>query len=334
LIVVSKRAFILDVYTGDKLKHYTSLFSIVWATAPIVAPFLGGFLHHYFGWRSNFYFLGSATLTLIVLELIYSGETNQAFHPFNVKSLLRAYADKLSTPDFVVSLVILGLAYSMVIMYNMASPFIIEKVFHQSAVVTGNVALLSGVGILIGGLISKATIQKSIVDKMSVAGIALFTLAITLTIAMNYFPVLGVMIGIVVLLHIASGFTFNTFYAYAFSRFSTHAGIVSGLTGGGLFIITSLISYSLVGLLEVRTPVLLGVGYMIISMLMVGSFFLFVLLKEKASSQFAVHGSQLRIGSTELTVSGSQLKVDSSRLTVHGSQLKTSGNLELITERE
>jgi len=44
LIVVSKRAYFVDIYSGDKLKHYVSLFSIIWATAPIVAPFLGGYL--------------------------------------------------------------------------------------------------------------------------------------------------------------------------------------------------------------------------------------------------------------------------------------------------
>ena len=30
-IVVSKRAYFIDTYSGDKLKHYTSLFSIIWA---------------------------------------------------------------------------------------------------------------------------------------------------------------------------------------------------------------------------------------------------------------------------------------------------------------
>lgn len=38
LIVVGKRAYFIDTYSGEKLKHYTSLFSIIWATAPIIAP--------------------------------------------------------------------------------------------------------------------------------------------------------------------------------------------------------------------------------------------------------------------------------------------------------
>ena len=58
-IVVAKRAYFLDTFTGDKLKSYTSLFSIVWATAPIVAPFLGGYLQELWGWRSIFFFWGA-----------------------------------------------------------------------------------------------------------------------------------------------------------------------------------------------------------------------------------------------------------------------------------
>lgn len=281
LIVVSKRAFILDVHSGERLKHYTSLFSIIWAMAPIVAPFLGGFLHHYFGWQSNFYFLGLATVALIALELRYSGETIKEFHTFNFKSLLHAYGNKLSTPDFALTLVILGLSYSMVMLYNLASPFIIEQVFHQSAVVTGNTALLSGIAILVGGLVSKATLQKEITSKMKVAGPLLMFLPLALIAGMVYSPSLSGMIASVFLLHVVSGFTFNTFYAYAIGRFSTHAGIVSGLTGGGLYIITSIVSYTLAGALRIQSPLMLGVGYAIIATLIIGSFFLFAHFKQR-----------------------------------------------------
>ena len=74
-IVVSKRAYFIDIYSGEKLKHYVSLFSIIWASAPIVAPFIGGFLQAAFGWESNFYFLGIFTLVILVFDLIFGGES-------------------------------------------------------------------------------------------------------------------------------------------------------------------------------------------------------------------------------------------------------------------
>jgi MFS family permease len=33
LIVVGKRAYFVDIYSGEKLKHYTSLVVIIWSTA-------------------------------------------------------------------------------------------------------------------------------------------------------------------------------------------------------------------------------------------------------------------------------------------------------------
>lgn len=61
-IVIAKRAYFVDLFSGAKLKGYISSFSIIWACAPIMAPFLGGYLQSAFGWRSNFYFLGGLFL--------------------------------------------------------------------------------------------------------------------------------------------------------------------------------------------------------------------------------------------------------------------------------
>lgn len=276
MIVVSKRAYFIDLYAGDQLKHYTSLFSIIWATAPIIAPFLGGLLQHYFGWQSNFYFLGGVTLVLLVLELVYSGETLETFKPFGIRPLLTTYSSVLNKPDYTLSLVILGLSFSMIMLFNMTSPFIIEKVFHQSAVVTGNSALLSGVAVLAGGLLSKFFINRTINDKVWVAGPLLFSLAALATGVMAFMPNLIVMMTMVVLLNIVSGFLFNTFYTYALGRFSSNAGIVSGITGGGTYIMTSVFSYTIVNALHIQNVVWFALGYWLIASLIGIALILFV----------------------------------------------------------
>jgi hypothetical protein len=65
----------------------------------------------------------------------------------------------------------------------------------------------------------------------------------------------------------ASGFTFNTFYTFALGRFSSHAGIVSGITGGGTYIITSILSYAIVTILQVQDLIMLGVAYLTLAIL-------------------------------------------------------------------
>jgi MFS transporter, DHA1 family, multidrug resistance protein len=284
LIVVSKRAFFIDTYSGSQLKHYTSLFSIMWATAPIIAPFAGGFLQHYLGWESNFYFLASVTLIILLLELVYSGETLKAPQPFKPKQLLSAYTSKLKTPDFVVSLVILGASFSIVIVYNMTSPFIIQHTFHQSAVTIGNCSLLSGLAIMAGGLLSKRFINRSLSSKMMIAGPSFFLLSNLMVIVMHYDPSFIAMMTLIILLHVAGGFTFNSFYTFALGRFSSNAGILSGIVGGGTYILTSIFSYTVVSTLQVRDPLSLSLAYLSFAVLIGSTFIVFAFLQKQRFS--------------------------------------------------
>ncbi|RZM01534.1 MAG: MFS transporter, partial [Pedobacter sp.] len=100
IIMVSKRSLFIDAFTGDKQKHYTSLLSVVWSSAPVIAPFLGGYLQHSFEWRANFYFLAIYAFVMLVLELRYSGETLKEMKSFHLSSVANTYKKMISTPDF------------------------------------------------------------------------------------------------------------------------------------------------------------------------------------------------------------------------------------------
>jgi DHA1 family bicyclomycin/chloramphenicol resistance-like MFS transporter len=258
LIVVGKRAFFVDMYSGEKLKHYTSLFIIIWSTAPILAPFIGGYLQSIFGWHSSFYFLGGLAIVFLILEIFFSGESLKHFHPFKAKPILDVYANMLRTGDFALGLVIIGCCYGLVVMYGMASPFIIERVFKFSPVITGYSSLLSGVAIMIGGTIAKALIKVPIPKKIPVAillmGVFSGLMILTATIYTNIY----VMIGLTICLHTTGGFIFNIIYGYCLGRFSKNAGTAAGLTGGGMYIVSSMISYGLISLYGIRNQAILG----------------------------------------------------------------------------
>ena len=275
LIVVGKRAYFVDIYSGEKLKHYTSMFSIIWATAPIAAPFLGGYLQASFGWSSNFYFLGIATLILFVLELKYGGESLKTFHPFKMEPILKVYGSMIRTPDFVLGLVIIALCYSIVIVYGMTSPFIIEHVFHQSPVVTGYCSLLSGLSLMAGGIISKSLINrpfsKKIVTALVVQGVAIAGMLSTSGYSANLYTLMA----FIIVIHMVSGFIFNNLFAYCLGRFQKNAGIASGITGGSLYVITSFISYTIANVLTIKTQALLAEAYIVMALVLWGAFALF-----------------------------------------------------------
>ena len=289
-IVVAKRAYFLDTFTGDKLRSYTSMFSIVWATAPIIAPFLGGYLQELFGWQSNFYFLGWMTLLILGLTYYYGGESAASLAPFRPAAILRVYGEMLRTGDFVLSLVINALAYAMLLVFGMSSPFIIEQVFHFSPVVTGYSALLSGAALMTGGIISKSMLRRPLDRKIKVATGLQTLLALAMIVSFRWLGAggIGAMLVFVALIHLLGGFVFNNLFAYALGRFTSHGGIVSGLTGGGNYVITSIFSYGAVGLLAIKSPAVLGVAYLLLAVLSGLAFGLFQRVRAGAVKAAAV----------------------------------------------
>lgn len=274
-IIIGKRAYFMDTFQGEKLKHYTSMFSIVWASAPIIAPFLGGYFQTAWGWQSNFYFLGILSLFILVFEQIYSGETLKVRHPFNFKAIAGVYQMMFKAADFTYALIIVALSYSMLVVFGMTSPFLIEKVFGFTPVISGYSALLSGIALMSGGIISKTMLHKPLAGKLRTAA-ALQVLAALLMIAVvRIWPNIYTMMVFVVILHMLSGFVFNNLFAYCLGRFTKNAGVSSGVTGGGNYVITSFFSYTITGILHITVPALLGVAYLVFAVLFVITFFLF-----------------------------------------------------------
>lgn len=275
-MVVSKRAFIVDLYTGEKLRHYLSIFTIIWSTGPIVAPFIGGYLEVNFGWSSNFYFIGGFGAVLLALELIFSGETIKHTTPFHPVKILSVYTGMIRTGSFTLGIVMLGLAYSMVMVYNMSGPFIIEHYFNLSPVITGYCSLFLGFAWMAGGFIGKGMINKPFIRKMNVNVALQFIAALALLLLFLLFGRLWTILVFAFLVHVGAGFTYNNYFTFCLQRFPRNAGIASGLTGGLCYVIVSILSYSLIYLLPAKDGINLSFSY--ISLILMGALVMYRVL--------------------------------------------------------
>jgi MFS transporter, DHA1 family, multidrug resistance protein len=276
VIVVGKRSFFVDMYSGEQLKKYTSLFSVIWAIGPIVAPFLGGFFQTTWGWTSNFIFLGFFSFVFFLIEVLIGGESQKIAQRFSVKQILGSYGNMIRTVDFTAGLIILGLAYAMILLYGMASPFLIEHKLHLSPTVTGYCALFSGISVLTGGTLSRILIKKPFVKKLILASsLQLVTVALLITLTF-YYQSLPTLLLYVFLLHSTGGFIFNNLMSYTLIRFPQYAGKAAGLVGGGFAVVTSILSSILVNTLTITNQTVLGVAY---GVLAIGTFLLIVKTK-------------------------------------------------------
>lgn len=280
-IVVCKRSFFIDVYTGEKRKHYTSMLTVVWATAPILAPFLGGYLQEYVGWRANFYLLFFYGIIMLLLEIRYSGETIKIRQPFDFKSIIKVYKMLLSHVDFTVGIILLGFSYTMVMVFGMSIPFIVEHSYHLSPIVSGYSALLSGVAIFLGGISGKLLINRPFYQKLFVANMIQMITALLMFLSANLSIGLPGLLLFVFIIHLCQGFTYNVYFTYCITRFPENAGTSSGIASGVCYIIFSFLSYLIANFLNVQDQSGLSISYMFC----IGAILLLLLIFKPALSR-------------------------------------------------
>ncbi len=278
--VVAKRAFFVDVYEGEERKHYLSIMTIVWSVGPIIAPFIGGYLQKSFGWQSNFYVLAGYSLLLLILELLFSGETLKKRNPFHFEFLIKEYSSMFKAKDFFYGMIMCGLSYSMIMFFNLCGSFIIEHKMGYSEVVAGYVSLILGFAWMTGGFLGKALINKPFIPKIRKANFIQLLLIVIMFTASYFSNNIYSLVAFAFLIHVTAGFIFNNYFSYCIGRFPNSAGIAGGLTGGVAFIITSAISYGIVAVIRPQIQLQVAEGYFVLGLL--GLFILSMIKWRKA----------------------------------------------------
>lgn len=238
-LVVATRAIFMDIYDEEKRKYYLSYFTIVWSCGPILAPFLGGYLEKLFNWHANFYFLAGYALLLLILDILFSGESLPEKKKFNLTETVSLYKVMLSDKKFITGTTILGLSYSIVMIFNIAGPFLIENVFNHNSVVIGYCTLILGFSWMLGGVIGKRRMHLDLKPKALHPSLVQVTLILVLLATTLFIENLPVLMFFLFLIHICSGTLFNNFFISTMLQFPNNAGTAGGLMGGLVYVLTS-----------------------------------------------------------------------------------------------
>jgi MFS family permease len=287
MIVIAKRAYFVDVYEGAQLKHYLSMFTIIWSAGPIVAPFLGGYFQHTFGWQSNFYFLAVLASIIAVLELLYSGETIRHRTAFRLKKIAAIYVEMIKATTFSLGILMLTFAYSMVIMYNMTGPFIIEHHFKFTPVVAGYCSLILGLAWMAGGFIGKALINRPFFGKLFINILMQLIVVVLMIVTAKFMNDVYVMMFFAFVIHVGAGFTYNNYFTYCLSRFPKNAGMSGGFTGGMVYVLLSLLTYVVVAGIPAKDQLNLSYSYLVFILLSVVIMLVLVGVRRKQAPAIA-----------------------------------------------
>ncbi len=122
--VVISRAIIRDMCPPDEAQRLMSQVTIFFGVAPAIAPVLGGFLFVHLGWHSIFWLLVGVGVLLFGINLRYLPETlhaddRQSFAP---GPLMRAYAEMVRNPRFVLLVFASGVPFNGMFLYVLSAP--------------------------------------------------------------------------------------------------------------------------------------------------------------------------------------------------------------------
>jgi len=286
VLVVATRAIFVDIYDSERVKHYLSYFTIVWSCGPILAPFLGGYLEKLFNWHANFYFLAFYAGFLFLFEWFFSEESLPEKKKLNLSENIGLYKMMLRNKIFMLGIFILGLSYSIVMLFNITGPFIIENTFHFTPVVIGYCTLILGFSWMIGGFIGKRRLTLEFKPRILQPIILQLFLIISL-IGISYFAEsLFIMIPFAFFIHICSGILFTSFFTTSMLYFPKNAGTAGGLMGGLVYVITSVTSFIISVSGTVTEQKGLSWRYLIIACLLLGIILIMnqAVKKEKAEN--------------------------------------------------
>jgi MFS family permease len=223
---------------------------------------------------------------ILLLELIFSGETIKQRMEFNLRKIATIYIDMIKTTSFTLGIVILGLSYGMVMIYNMTGPFIIEHQLGLTPIVAGYCSLILGGAVMLGGLISKITLHKPFKAKLSINLAVQSLFCLTMFLSLNFVANIYSLVFFAFVIHACSGFSFNTFFTFCLSRFPKNAGIAGGLTGGINYVIVSILSYLVISLIPAKDELNLTYSYAIlIGLTLVTLFAIFKVAKQNTEGE-------------------------------------------------
>lgn len=281
ILVVATRAIFMDIYEEQQRIHYLSYFTVVWSCGPILAPFLGGYLDALFSWQANFYFLALYACILLILDLLISGESIPEKKKFRVNETLQVYKMMLSNTHFITGILILGMSYSIVMVFNIAGPFLIENTFKQNSIVIGYCTLILGFSWMLGGIIGKKRMHVPFQARVMRPIYTQLTLILLLLGVSYYMENLYLLMFGLFFIHICSGTLFNNFFTATMLTFPNNSGTAGGLMGGLTYVITSFTSFLISSSGAIDTQFQLSARYLVLISCLLGIIFYVVHLNKK-----------------------------------------------------
>lgn len=237
---VIARAIFADVLEPHELISFGTLIGTMLGLGPVFGPLIGGYLQYFFGWQAGFYFFAIVTSIIFSLVFFIVPETHINRQPLKIKTIKHNLSEVLTNQLFMSLVILMGLAYSLIIVFNTLGPFLIQDTLNYSPVFFGHLALSLGIVFLASTFICRFLLKKyQAIRLLSILINSLLLLGlIFLILALNIKTNILIIAIISAIMFFSTGFIFPMSMGKGMSLFKH----ISGTAGATMYLINMLIT--------------------------------------------------------------------------------------------
>lgn len=243
IVVVNAAASVRDRFHGKEAAKVFSLMGMVRSLAPMVAPFIGAFIIHFYSWKAVFVFL--TVYSLIVAFLVYK-DLEESF-TYVKQNVFNSFKIVLSNYDAVKYMLVLGLSFGGFFILISKSSFIYIEHYGIS---TDYFPFFFGVNFVV--LMALIRVNVSLLKSFTTKQIVKFALLVQIVsgglFLLNHESISLVFTVVLIACYMGvMAFVFGNCLALAIEFFPKNAGVASSVIGVlqfGLGAIVSSISLS------------------------------------------------------------------------------------------
>jgi DHA1 family bicyclomycin/chloramphenicol resistance-like MFS transporter len=230
---VLSRAIARDLFTGAALGRAMALIMIAMAAAPGFSPLLGGALDHYFGWRSEFAFIGLFAAIGAISYHAVLGETHRSTRiPLNPRAIAMNYLGLVGDRRFLVPAATVSLIMGgLFAMFAAAPRVLIEGLgftpIQLGLFFAGTVMIVFAAGMLATRLAPRFGLDRAIRGGL----VAAATGSIAILLVSMFHPAFLPFLGAMCVFLLGMGIVNPLGTAQALSPFGEKAGAASALLG-------------------------------------------------------------------------------------------------------
>jgi len=231
-------AILRDKFHGVEYAKYLSYLGIAFALSIDLAPFIGGFLQEWFGWRIIFVLILLYNLLVIYLAYRYKETLLIKVYEANWSDLFLKVVLVCKNKDFVVYSLVSAIIYSIFMAYIAVATFIVQELIGKSPIWFGTMTLCLSFLYAFFSFLNGKLLNRISIHNVVIVGYVFVALSAIMLILLPIFKLNVTMFLIAIApMVIGSAFIFASASALSFATIYENIGVAAAISGSSRLLV-------------------------------------------------------------------------------------------------